>query len=77
MESILSHNDEIREEERVRMDAIREKERVRMAQNDIIVSFDNESDSRRRQKPSKPVTSYNKASTLSAQHKSDNEETPF
>ena len=38
------------------MDAIREEERVRMAQNDVIISSDDESDSGRRQIPSKPVT---------------------
>ena len=40
LESTLRHNDEIREEERVRMDAMREEERVRMAHNDIIILSD-------------------------------------
>ena len=75
MESTLRHNDEIREEERVRMIAIREEERVRMVQNDIIILLDEEYDSGRRQIPSKPMTSSNKDSTFPAKHKSDNEET--
>ena len=45
LESVLRHNYEIREEERVRMDEIREEERVRMEQNDIIIFYDDESDS--------------------------------
>ena len=63
-ESTLHHNDEIREEERFRMDAMREEERVHMAQNSIIITSDDESDSGRRQIPSKPVTSSNKESTF-------------
>ena len=59
------------------MDAIREEERVRMAQNTIIISSDDESDSGRRQIPPKPVTSYNKASIFPAKQNSDNEETPL
>ena len=51
--STLRHNDEIREEER-----------VSMAHNAIIISSDEESDSGRRQIPSKPVTSSNKESTF-------------
>ena len=76
----------MREEERVRMDAKREQERVRMEKNTIIFSSESmssddsfktlyieSSGSGRRQIPSKPVTSSNKESTLSAKHKSDNE----
>ena len=48
-----------------------------MAQNDITISSDDESDSGRREILSKPVTSSNKASTFLAEHKSDNEETPL
>ena len=44
LEITLRHNDEIREEERVCMDAMREEERVRMAQNAIIIFSDDESD---------------------------------
>ena len=77
MEITLRHNDEIREEEYVLMDATREEELVSMTHNTIIISSDNESDSVRRQMPSKSVTSYNKASTFTAKQNSDNEETPF
>ena len=35
---ILLYDDEMREEEYVRMDAMREQEHVRMAQNTIIIS---------------------------------------
>ena len=66
----------MREEELVRMDATREEEHVRMAQNAIIISSDDESDSGRREIPSKPVTSYNKSYTFPAEHKSSNKETP-
>ena len=38
---------------------------------------DDKSDSGRREIPPKSVTSYNKASTFPAEHKSDNEETPL
>ena len=76
LESTLRHNDEIKEEERVRMDAIREEERVRMAQNTIIISSDDKSDSKRREIPYIPVTSSNKSSTFTSEQKSDNEETP-
>ena len=48
-----------------------------MAQNPIIISSDDESDSGGRGIPSKPVTSSNKASTFTAEHESDNEETPL
>ena len=51
MESTLRHNCEIREEERVRMDAMREEERVHMVQNTIIILSDDESDSERREIP--------------------------
>ena len=71
-EITLRHNDEIRKEERVRMDATREEERVRMSQKAIIILSDDESDSGGRQIPSKPVTSYNKASKFLAEQKSDN-----
>ena len=56
MESTLSKNYEITEEERVRMDAMREEESVRMAQNYIIISSDDESDSGIREILSKPMT---------------------
>ena len=36
LESTLRHNDEIREEEHVRVDAIGEEERILMAHNAII-----------------------------------------
>ena len=48
-----------------------------MMQNAIIILSDDESDSGRRQIPSKPGTSYNKVFTFPAKHKSDNEETPL
>ena len=51
LESTLRHYDEIREEERVCMDAMREEERVRMAHNATIILSDDESDSRRREVP--------------------------
>ena len=38
---------------------------------------DDSSDSGTRQKPTKPVNSYNKSFTFPAKHKSDNEETPL
>ena len=59
------------------MDTIKEEECVRMELNAIKISSDYESDSGRRQIPSKPVKSFNKASTIPSKHKSDNEETPF
>ena len=77
LESTLRHNDEISEEERVRMDKIREQERVRTAQNNTIILSDDESDIGKREIPSKPVTSSNKSSTFPAEHKYDNEETPL
>ena len=77
LESALPHNDETREEERICMDAMREEERVRMAQNAIIILSDDKYNSGRREIPSKPVTSSNKASTFPDEHKSDNEETPL
>ena len=55
------------------MDAMREEERVHMEYNTIIISSDDESDSGRREIPSKPVASSNKASTFPAEHKYDNE----
>ena len=54
-----------------------EEERVHMAHNAIITSSDDESDSGRRQIPSKPVTSSSKASTFPDKHKSDHVETPL
>ena len=75
--STLRHNDKMREEECVRINAMREEERVHMAHNAIIILSDKEYDSGRRQIPSKPVTSSNKSSTFTAEHKSDNEETPL
>ena len=77
MESTLLHNDEIREEERVRMNASREEERVCMTHNSIIILSGNEYDSGRREITFRPVTSFNKASTFTDEHKSDNEETPL
>ena len=71
----MSNNDATREQYCVCMDAMREEERVRMAQNAIIISSDDESDSGRRQIPSKLVTSFNKASTFPAKHNYDKEET--
>ena len=52
---------------------MRKEELVRMAHNSIIIYSDEEYDSVRREIPSKPVTSTNKASTFTAEHKSDNE----
>ena len=72
LEITLRHNDEIREEERVRMVTTREEERVRMAHNFIIILSKNESDSRRIEIPSKPVITSNKESTFTAKNKSDN-----
>ena len=37
LESTLLRNDEIREEERVHMDALTEEERVLMEHNDVII----------------------------------------
>ena len=48
LEIKLRHNYEIREEERVRMDAMRGEERFRMEQNAIIIFSDDASDSGRR-----------------------------
>ena len=48
------------------MDVTKEEERVRMAHNDIIMFSDENSDSVRREIPSKPVTSSNKSSTFTA-----------
>ena len=56
------------------MDAMMEEERVRMAQNTIIILSGDKSGSGRREIPSKPVTSYNKAYTFPDEHKSGNEE---
>ena len=84
LEDTLCHNYEMREEERVQMDAMREEECVHMAQNTIITldnsletSSDDSSDSGRRKIPTKPVTLFNKPSTFTAKQKSDNEETLF
>ena len=57
------------------MGAIREEERVRMSHNAIIILSDDESDSGRRQIPSKPVMSSNKAFTFTAKQNSNHEET--
>ena len=75
LESTLPHNDKIREEERVRMDALREEERVPLAQNAIIIPFDEKYYSGRKEIPSKPVKSSNKSCTFPSEHKSDIEET--
>ena len=71
LESIFHRNDKIREEECVCMHENREKERFRMYQNDIIIASDDEYNLVRREVPSKPVMSSNKASTFPAEHKSD------
>ena len=47
-----------------------------MAKNDIIILSDDKSNSGRREIPSKPVISSNKAYIFPAEHKCDNEETP-
>ena len=73
----MSNNDATREQYCVCMDAMREEERVRMAQNAIIILSDDKYNSGKREIPSKPVTSSNKASTFPDEHKSDNEETPL
>ena len=54
-------------------DAIREEERVCMAEETIILSSDNKSDSETSEISSEPATSYNKASTFPAEHNYDNE----
>ena len=59
------------------MNASREEERVCMTHNSIIILSGNESDSGRREITFRPVTSFNKASTFTDEHKSDNEETPL
>ena len=48
-----------------------------MAKNAIIILSDDKSNSGKREIPSKPVISSNKASTFPDKHKSDNEETPL
>ena len=58
-------------------DAIGEEEYVRMAEETIILSSDNNSDSETSEISSKPATSSNKASTFPAEHNSDKEETPL
>ena len=58
-------------------DAIREEERVCMAEETIILSSDDNSDSETSKISSEPATSSNKASTFPAEHNSDNEETPL
>ena len=57
--------------------AIREEERVRMAEETIILSSYDNSDSETSEISSKPSKSSNKASTFPAEHNSDNEETPL
>ena len=79
LEDTLSHND-----------AIREEERVCIAHNTIIflyksvssydlleTSYDESSGSGRRQIPTKPVISSNKSFTFPAERKFDNKETPL
>ena len=56
-------------------DAIREEECVPMAEETIILSSYNNSDSETRKISSEPAMSSNKASTFQAEHNSDNEET--
>ena len=58
-------------------DAIREEERVRMAEETIILTFDDNSDSETSEISSEPATSSNKESTFPAEHNFDNEETPL
>ena len=58
-------------------DAVREEERVRMAEETIILSSDDNSYSETSKISSEPATSSNKASTFTADHNSDNEETPL
>ena len=58
-------------------DAIREEEHVRMAEETIILLSDDNSDSETSEISSEPATSSNKASTFTAEHNSDNEETPL
>ena len=48
-----------------------------MADEMIILSYDDNSDSETSKISSKTATSSNKASTFSAEHNSDNEETPL
>ena len=59
------------------MDVMKKEESVCMSQNAIINLYDNKSDSVIRVIPFKPVTSYNKSSTILAEHKSDNKEIPL
>ena len=58
-------------------DAIREEERVRMAEKTITLSSDDKYDSETSETSSEPASSSNKASTFSAEHITDNEETPL
>ena len=48
-----------------------------MAEETIIIYFDDNSDSETSEISSKPATSSNKASTFPAENNSDNEETPL
>ena len=57
--------------------AIMEEERVRMTEETIIISSDDNADSETSEILSETVMSSNKASTFSAEHNSDNEETPL
>ena len=57
-------------------DASREEERVRAAEDEIIISSDDHSDSESINTSSKPATPSSKASTLPAKHTNDNAETP-
>ena len=54
-----------------------EEERFRMAEETIIISSDENSDSKTNEISSEPDTSSNKASTFPAEHNSDNEEIPL
>ena len=58
-------------------DSIREAERVRAAEETISLSSDDSSDSETSDTSSELAASYNKASTLPAEHITDNEETPL
>ena len=58
-------------------DTIREEERVCMAEETIIFSSDDNSDSETSEISSEPATSFYKASTFLAEQNSDNEETPL
>ena len=78
LEITLRHNNEIREEERVRMaQTIIISSESSLSDDLLETSSIESSGSGRRQIPTKPVMSSNKSSTFPAKHKSYDEETPL